>query len=117
MDTEARLKRDFMLMSKFGRYGAHAYTDVVLNPQDILINTYSEIHGGHLVPVADTGVTVKHLPTGIAVSCNKERSAHANRALAMLRLRFILTALVQMNTTLWEEETIASLKPQVDEVC
>ena len=56
-------------------------------------NTYCSRKGGQWGNVADNGIQIKHLPTGIAVSCDESRFAHANRALAMKRLRQILASL------------------------
>lgn len=78
--------------------------DVEIRPQDILIQTYCTKNGGSWAPIMENGTRIEHLPTGISVSCDKGRSAHANRALAMKRLRFILAALSQAGTDLWDEK-------------
>ena len=68
-------------------------SQVEIDPRDIAITTYRSRKGGQWAHIADNGVTIKHLPTGIAVSCDEIRSAHANRALAMKRLLQILASL------------------------
>ncbi len=88
--------------------------NVLICPQDIVIKTYCARHGGQWVPIVENGVKIEHLPTGITVTCDKERSAHANRALAMKRLRFILASLPQADADLWDESTILALLMQVE---
>ena len=72
--------------------------DVELRMQDILIQTYCTRKGGGWAPILENGVEIKHLPTGISVRCDTERSAHANRASAMKRLLFLIAALAAQET-------------------
>ena len=72
---------------------------VEIRVQDILIQTYCTRKGGGWAPVLENGVEIKHLPTGISVRCDAERSAHANRASAMKRLRFLIAALAAQENT------------------
>lgn len=67
--------------------------DVEIRMQDILIQTYCTKKGGAWAPILENGVEIKHLPTGISVRCDTERSAHANRASAMKRLHFLIAIL------------------------
>ena len=69
---------------------------VEILPQDIRIQTYCTRKGGGWAPILENGVKIEHLPTGIAVSCDEERSAHANRATAMKRLCFLIGALSEL---------------------
>ena len=72
---------------------------VEIRVQDILIQTYCTRKGGGWAPVLENGVEIKHLPTGISVRCDAERYAHANRASAMKRLRFLIAALAAQENT------------------
>ena len=86
-------------------------TDIQINPEDLKIDVYrSSGPGGQCVNTTDSAVRMTHIPTGLVVICQDEKSQIKNRAKA---LRVLRSRLYEMEEAKKQKERSEARKSQV----
>jgi len=88
-------------------------TTVEINPEELRIDTYrSSGAGGQHVNTTDSAIRITHIPSGIIVQCQNERSQHKNRETAMKMLRAKLLELKNAEKT----EMLSGVRGEVKDI-
>jgi peptide chain release factor 2 len=88
--------------------------DIAINPADLRVDTYrASGAGGQHVNRTDSAIRLTHLPTGVVVACQSDRSQHRNRAEAMKMLKARLYEL-EIKKRNAERQKLESTKTDVE---
>lgn len=87
--------------------------DIEINDDDLRIDTYrSSGAGGQHINKTSSAIRITHLPTGIVVQCQNERSQHMNKDKAMQMLKSKLALLKQQE----QEEKLSGIRGEVTDI-
>jgi len=81
--------------------------EININPEDLKVDTYrSSGAGGQHINKTESAIRITHIPTGVVVTCQNERSQHKNRDMAMKMLKSKLVEIAERE----QKERIEDLK-------